>query len=54
MKRTRDIVSVDFTGEPDLKKHVLEVSSKKNYNNLSKYIRDVLKFHTKYKEKINV
>lgn len=52
MKRNRDIVTIDFTGEPGLKKHIVSASRKKKYSYLSKYIKDVLRVHTEYKEEV--
>ena len=51
-KRDRDIVTIDFTGEPGLKKHIVKASKNKKYNYLGKYIKDVLRVHTDYKEEI--
>lgn len=57
MSRKRDIISVDFTGEPEFKKHVIRESGKKKYLHLSTYIKDVVKVHTNFNEpvkKVNV
>lgn len=54
MKRQRDILTIDFTGDKDLRKHVMEVAAKKNYKAIGPYIKDVLRVHTKFKQKIDV